>query len=41
MGRRLGQHFLRSHAVDRLIQLIAPAPDDVFLEMTGTERTER
>jgi 16S rRNA (adenine1518-N6/adenine1519-N6)-dimethyltransferase len=33
MGRRLGQHFLRPASVDRLIQLIAPRPDDVFLEI--------
>jgi 16S rRNA (adenine1518-N6/adenine1519-N6)-dimethyltransferase len=33
MGRRLGQHFLRSHAARRLVELIAPRPDDVFLEI--------
>jgi 16S rRNA (adenine1518-N6/adenine1519-N6)-dimethyltransferase len=33
MGRRLGQHFLRSGAVERLVALIAPQPDDVFLEI--------
>ncbi len=33
MPRRLGQHFLRPRAVARLIELIAPAPGDVFLEI--------
>jgi 16S rRNA (adenine1518-N6/adenine1519-N6)-dimethyltransferase len=33
MGRRLGQHFLRAASVERLVRLIAPLPDDVFLEI--------
>ena len=33
MGRRLGQHFLRPASVERLLRLIAPKPDDVFLEI--------
>lgn len=33
MPRRLGQHFLRPASVERLLTLIAPAPDDVFLEI--------
>ncbi len=33
MPRRLGQHFLRSASVERLIRVIAPAADDVFLEI--------
>jgi 16S rRNA (adenine1518-N6/adenine1519-N6)-dimethyltransferase len=33
MSRRLGQHFLRPASVDRLLRVIAPAPDDVFLEI--------
>jgi 16S rRNA (adenine1518-N6/adenine1519-N6)-dimethyltransferase len=33
MPRRLGQHFLRPASVERLLRLIAPAPDDVFLEI--------
>jgi 16S rRNA (adenine1518-N6/adenine1519-N6)-dimethyltransferase len=33
MGRRLGQHFLRPASVTRLVQLVAPRPDDVFLEI--------
>ena len=33
MPRRLGQHFLRPASVDRLLRVIAPAPDDVFLEI--------
>jgi 16S rRNA (adenine1518-N6/adenine1519-N6)-dimethyltransferase len=33
MGRRLGQHFLRPASVERLVHLIAPRPDDVFLEI--------
>jgi 16S rRNA (adenine1518-N6/adenine1519-N6)-dimethyltransferase len=31
--RRLGQHFLRPASVERLLRAIAPAPDDVFLEI--------
>jgi 16S rRNA (adenine1518-N6/adenine1519-N6)-dimethyltransferase len=31
--RRLGQHFLRSAAVERLIETIAPRPSEVFLEI--------
>jgi 16S rRNA (adenine1518-N6/adenine1519-N6)-dimethyltransferase len=33
MPRRLGQHFLRPASVERLLRAIAPAPDDVFLEI--------
>jgi 16S rRNA (adenine1518-N6/adenine1519-N6)-dimethyltransferase len=33
MPRRLGQHFLRPASVERLVRVIAPAPDDVFLEV--------
>ncbi len=33
MGRRLGQHFLRPAAVERLLQLIDPRPDETFLEI--------
>lgn len=33
MPRRLGQHFLRPSAVSRLVDAIAPAPHDVFLEI--------
>ena len=33
MGRRLGQHFLRAASVERLLRTVAPASDDVFLEI--------
>jgi 16S rRNA (adenine1518-N6/adenine1519-N6)-dimethyltransferase len=33
MPRRLGQHFLRPPSVERLLRFIAPAPDEVFLEI--------
>jgi 16S rRNA (adenine1518-N6/adenine1519-N6)-dimethyltransferase len=33
MPRRLGQHFLRSESVEELLAVIAPAADDVFLEI--------
>ncbi|HXY40944.1 MAG TPA: rRNA adenine N-6-methyltransferase family protein, partial [Vicinamibacteria bacterium] len=33
MPRRLGQHFLRSASVERLIRVIAPEAHDVFLEI--------
>jgi 16S rRNA (adenine1518-N6/adenine1519-N6)-dimethyltransferase len=33
MPRRLGQHFLRPASVEKLLRAIAPAPDDVFLEI--------
>ncbi len=33
MPRRLGQHFLRPASVERLLRVVAPAPDDVFLEI--------
>lgn len=33
MGRRLGQHFLRPASVERLLRVIDPKPDDVFLEI--------
>jgi 16S rRNA (adenine1518-N6/adenine1519-N6)-dimethyltransferase len=33
MSRRLGQHFLRPASVNRLLGVISPAPEDVFLEI--------
>jgi len=33
MPRRLGQHFLRPAAVERLLSLIDPRPDETFLEI--------
>jgi 16S rRNA (adenine1518-N6/adenine1519-N6)-dimethyltransferase len=33
MSRRLGQHFLRAPSVERLLRAMAPAPEDVFLEV--------
>lgn len=33
MPRRLGQHFLRPASVERLLRLVDPGPDDVFLEI--------
>lgn len=33
MGRRLGQHFLRPAAVERLLKLIDPRPEQTFLEI--------
>lgn len=33
MGRRLGQHFLRPAAVERLLRVIDPQPDQTFLEI--------
>jgi 16S rRNA (adenine1518-N6/adenine1519-N6)-dimethyltransferase len=33
MPRRLGQHFLRPASVERLLGVVAPRPDDVFLEI--------
>jgi 16S rRNA (adenine1518-N6/adenine1519-N6)-dimethyltransferase len=33
MPRRLGQHFLRPASVERLLRVIAPQADDVFLEI--------
>jgi 16S rRNA (adenine1518-N6/adenine1519-N6)-dimethyltransferase len=33
MPRRLGQHFLRSGSVDKLLRVISPAAADVFLEI--------
>jgi 16S rRNA (adenine1518-N6/adenine1519-N6)-dimethyltransferase len=33
MGRRLGQHFLKPSGVDRLLNVIAPRPDESFLEI--------
>jgi 16S rRNA (adenine1518-N6/adenine1519-N6)-dimethyltransferase len=33
MPRRLGQHFLRPASVERLLRVIAPAAEDVFLEV--------
>jgi 16S rRNA (adenine1518-N6/adenine1519-N6)-dimethyltransferase len=33
MPRRLGQHFLRPSSVERLLRVVAPAANDVFLEI--------
>jgi 16S rRNA (adenine1518-N6/adenine1519-N6)-dimethyltransferase len=33
MPRRLGQHFLRPASVERLLRLVDPLPDEVFLEI--------
>ena len=33
MPRRLGQHFLRPASVERLLEVLAPQPEDVFLEI--------
>jgi 16S rRNA (adenine1518-N6/adenine1519-N6)-dimethyltransferase len=33
MPRRLGQHFLRPASVERLLEVVAPASTDVFLEI--------
>jgi 16S rRNA (adenine1518-N6/adenine1519-N6)-dimethyltransferase len=33
MGRRLGQHFLRPAAVEKLLRVIDPRPDQTFLEI--------
>jgi 16S rRNA (adenine1518-N6/adenine1519-N6)-dimethyltransferase len=33
MPRRLGQHFLRPASVEKLLRVISPARDDVFLEI--------
>src|SRR5262245_2191773 len=33
MPRRLGQHFLRGASVEKLLRVIAPASDEVFLEI--------
>lgn len=33
MPRKLGQHFLKSHAVEQLVRAIGPRPDDTFLEI--------
>ena len=33
MPRRLGQHFLRAGSVAKLLEAIAPAPEDVFVEI--------
>ena len=33
MGRRLGQHFLRAPSVERLLAVVAPRPDESFLEI--------
>jgi 16S rRNA (adenine1518-N6/adenine1519-N6)-dimethyltransferase len=31
--RRLGQHFLRPASVERLLRVVAPGPDETFLEI--------
>src|SRR4029079_7303571 len=33
MPRRLGQHFLRPASVERVLRVIDPKPDEVFLEI--------
>ena len=33
MPRRLGQHFLRQASVERLLGVVDPGPEDVFLEI--------
>jgi 16S rRNA (adenine1518-N6/adenine1519-N6)-dimethyltransferase len=33
MGRRLGQHFLKSASLERLLRLIDPKPEETFLEI--------
>ena len=33
MPRKLGQHFLKAPSVERLLGVVAPAADDVFLEI--------
>jgi 16S rRNA (adenine1518-N6/adenine1519-N6)-dimethyltransferase len=33
MPRRLGQHFLKPASLERLLQLVDPQPDQVFLEI--------
>jgi 16S rRNA (adenine1518-N6/adenine1519-N6)-dimethyltransferase len=33
MPRRLGQHFLRGGSVEKLLRVIGPSADDVFLEI--------
>jgi 16S rRNA (adenine1518-N6/adenine1519-N6)-dimethyltransferase len=33
MARRLGQHFLRAPSVERLLRVVAPQPDQTFLEI--------
>jgi 16S rRNA (adenine1518-N6/adenine1519-N6)-dimethyltransferase len=33
MPRRLGQHFLRPDSVERLLEVVAPGSDEVFLEI--------
>jgi 16S rRNA (adenine1518-N6/adenine1519-N6)-dimethyltransferase len=33
MPRRLGQHFLKGAWVAKLLEVVAPAPDEVFLEI--------
>src|SRR2546428_10763706 len=33
MPRRLGQHFLRAAAVERLLAVVDPRPDEAFLEI--------
>jgi 16S rRNA (adenine1518-N6/adenine1519-N6)-dimethyltransferase len=33
MPRRLGQHFLKPSSVQKLLSVVGPAPDEVFLEI--------
>jgi 16S rRNA (adenine1518-N6/adenine1519-N6)-dimethyltransferase len=33
MPRRLGQHFLRPASVDRLLEIVDPRPEEIFLEI--------
>jgi 16S rRNA (adenine1518-N6/adenine1519-N6)-dimethyltransferase len=33
MPRKLGQHFLRAGAVEKLLRVVAPAPADIFVEI--------
>jgi 16S rRNA (adenine1518-N6/adenine1519-N6)-dimethyltransferase len=33
MPRRLGQHFLKTHEVGRLLEVVSPRKDEVFLEI--------
>ena len=33
MPRRLGQHFLKAPSVERVLDVVAPGGDEVFLEI--------